>query len=195
MLLTLLACGSGSIEVGDAPLSVEESVTLRPFATGGFDNWDGEALAWAVDDAHSLTLVAAMRYPTGEAAIDLAPSDDAGATARAWESEVPVSLEDDTTRFGVLDVLLTDAPGVRALPGDLTVLLYTGSPQAVELASIWIAVEGEGTLTRNDGGTDDFEGTFVFVEASGLAPDAEVVDPTYGLEVADVGFSFPARGL
>lgn len=169
MWFLLLACAPEPTACDCAPTAHE---TFTVSEAGGFDDWSGAALVWAVDEAAGRALVVATEYPLGQPTYDVAPvCDDPAGLAASWVPVVPEGSADAVERHPVLAEVLTTPAGVRSLTEDVGVLLVEGT-STVE--RVWVGTGGEATLLRGDGG-DGLQGAFDFA-ASGDALDGEIVE-------------------
>lgn len=161
---------------------------------GGFDDWSGAALAYAVDVDQGFTLVAAMPYEGGHAVLNLEPPAVPASGAAAYEVDVPDSLAGAVTTWPMLGNLVADAAGVRGLPRGIVAVLALGDPAQAAPESLWVAVDGDGRLLRGDDPSDRLEAALVFVEVSHLGAGAEVMSASYGLALEDIDLEFPSLG-
>ncbi|MDP2308313.1 MAG: hypothetical protein Q8P18_20000 [Pseudomonadota bacterium] len=168
LLLTLLACTAEPDEDTSPPpptaCECEDPIAL-PFTvseSGGFDDWGGAAVAWAVDEAAGRALVIAVRYPTGISQIPMEVTcDDPDALVGSWVAGVPPSAADAASRYPLLAGALTTAAGVRSLSEEVGALLLEGSLASATPDRILVSTGGNLTLLRRDGG-DTLQGAVEF---------------------------------
>ena len=188
LLLSLVACRSGS---GGLKPTEFETVVLEVTESGGFDDGQGTAVAWALDEDAGLMLVTAMHYQTGTSEvvgrIDV-PAED---VASAYETTVPVQLAEDAVAWPILGALLTDEAGAEALPGCCAAVLAAGDPSVRLPEAVFVASEGTLTLTRPDGPEDDVEAVLTLQQVSRLGPGAALVDATVGVQLSGT-LTFPS---
>lgn len=188
LLLSLVACRSGS---GGLKPTEFETVVFDVTESGGFDDGQGTAVAWALDEEAGLMLVTAMQYQTGTSEIvgriDV-PAED---VASAYETTVPVQLAEDAVAWPILGALLTDEAGAEALPGCCAAVLAAGDPSVRLPEAVFVASEGTLTLTRPDGPEDDVEAVLTLQQVSRLGPGAALVDATVGVQLSGT-LTFPS---
>lgn len=202
MLLLLLACDAGAIKLDDTAARASAcdcgDPTTLPFAptvVGGFDDWSGDAVVWAIDPAAGRILVVAMAYDLGVATIDRAPTcEDPDALVGAWVADTPRSAESDVARYPLLGLAVTTAGGVRSLPHDLGALLLEGDVTGTTPERIRVATTGGVTLQRNDGGVDQLLGALTFSATADAVGGDATVDCTDSVRIAGLDLAFPAIG-
>jgi hypothetical protein len=195
LLLLLLGCVADPVDSVPPPTACEcpdpESLAFTVSDAGGFDDWGGAALAWAVDEAAGRALVVGMRYETGVGQIEREPTcEDPDALVGSWVVGVPESAQDAAARFPLLAGALTTAAGVRSLSEDVGALLLEGGLDSPTPTRIRVATGGTVTLLRGDGG-DALQGALAFsADADRVGGNAEAAcdDPVrIGALDLDVG--------
>ncbi len=204
MVLTLLtACLTAPTDTADSDVPHDtglftacdcgDSSTL-PFtftATGGFDDWSGNAVAWAVDEPHGQVLVIAMAYELGTSQISLkAGCDDPDALVGSWVATVPAAARGDVTQYPLLGAAVTSAAGVRSLPVPLGALLLTGDLSGTTPDSVRVLTAGGLSLERGEG-ADRVLGALTFgATADAVGGDATVTcDDAVRVAALEIPFS------
>lgn len=179
------ACGCGGVE--DLALQVTRS--------GGFDDWSGAAMAWAVDAVNGRVLVAAMEYELGHAQIDIAPfCQDPSALSESWYPAVPDTATEAAEDYPLLAAALTTAVGVRSLSDDVGVLLLEGDVTSATPDRVWVATGGEASLLRGEGG-NGLQGAFIFAaQATEVGGPAEVACDE-AVRVPGIDIAFDSYGI
>lgn len=197
MILLLLACGSPPTDtavVTACDCSDPVTVSFSPETTGGFDDWAGDAVAWAVDPAAGLVVVVATTYELGTGQIDLAAScEDPDALVGSWYTTVPDSAADDVTAWPLLGAAVTNAAGVRSLSEPLGALLLVGDVTQATPDEVWVVTDGGMSLQRNDGGDRLLGGLSFAGRADAVGGDA-TVDCELAPRVAALDLEFPSTG-
>lgn len=197
LLVALLGCVPDPVDTGEPPEPTAcdcEDPAALPFSVseaGGFDDWSGAAVAWAVDESAGRALVVAMEYETGVGQIRMAPTcEDPDALVGSWIAAVPDSAADIAARFPMLASALTTAAGVRSLTEDLGALLLEGDLDASSADRVHVATDGDVTLLRREGG-DTLQGALVFgARADAVGGDAEAAcDETVRVGALDLDWS------
>lgn len=204
MLWTLLtACLTAPTDTADSDVPHETGVLTAcecgdpsplPFTytdTGGFDDWSGNAVAWAVDEPHRQVLVIAMAYELGTSQISLtAACEDPDALVGSWVATVPPSARGDVTRYPLLGAAVTSAAGVRSLPVPLGALLLTGDLSQTTPDTVRVLTAGGLSLERGDG-ADRVLGALTFgATADAVGGDATVTcDDAVRVAALEIPFS------
>lgn len=202
LLPLLFACDPGAIKLDDtaaraSACACSEATTLAfdPTVVGGFDDWSGEAVVWAIDPAAGRILVVAMAYDLGVATIDRAPACEApDALVDAWVADTPRSAESDVARYPLLGLAVTTAGGVRSLPHDLGAILLEGDVTGTTADHIRVGTTGGVTLQRNEGGTDQLLGALTFSATADTMGGDTSVDCAESVRIAGLDLAFPAIG-
>lgn len=177
-LLTLVGCDPSPI-VTEPPTTCEctdpDPVTFQATAVGGFDDWGGAALVYAVDEAAGRVLVVAMNYETGVGQIAMEPAcDEADALVGQWVVDVPDTAWEDVARWPLLGAALTTDAGVRSISQEVGAILLEGDLAASVPDRVHVSTGGNVTLLRGDGGGDTLQGALEFAAlADGLPGHAE----------------------
>lgn len=178
LLLALLGCDPSPI-VTDAPTACEcvdpDPITFTATATGGFDDWGGAALVYAVDEQAGRVLVVAMNYETGVGQIPMEPVCESPDTlVNEWVVGIPDGAFEDVARWPLLGAALTTDAGVRSLSQDVGALLLEGDLASATPDRIHVSTDGNVTLLRGDGGGDTLQGALTFAAlADGVPGHAE----------------------
>ena len=147
--------------------------TFAPTAQGGFDDWSGTALGWAVDDDHDRVLVVGLRFLLPASQVVFAPEcADPDAIWDSWFVDVPPSCQQAVQDWPLLATGLMTAAGIHGLPAESAAVLIEGDPTQATPDRIWVATDGDGTLLRGEG-YDAFQGAFTFVAST--TGDGDVV--------------------
>ncbi len=209
VMLLLFACTPDPIDTADSADTADSGDTAEPGAcdcdaegnvilsvteSGGFDDWSGAALAWAVDETNGRLMVAAMEYELGVGTIDIVPAcDDPDLLAGSWIVDVPPSQRDAAERYPLLAAALTTAAGVRSLTEDVGVVFLEGDLQSSTPDRAFIATGGEATLLRQEG-YDELQGAFAFTAAI-TAPGGDATDACdEGFRLAAIDLDFESGG-
>ena len=176
---TLLGC-DGAADDSAGPTSAcdcgdADNLDFTVREAGGFDDWTGAALAWAVDDSAGHVLVVAMDYESGVPRIDLEPAcEDPDALVGSWVAAVPPSQAAAAERYPLLGAALTTDAGIRSLSANLGALLLSGDLQSTTPDTLRVATLGTVTLLRGEG-QDGLQGALEFgARADAVGGDAEV---------------------
>ncbi len=165
MLLTLWLAGCATVEdTGETGDTADSGIpdacecrdpTTEPFApalVGGFDDWLGNAVAWAVDPDAGVVLVVAMAYERGVATQELdIDCADPDALVGNWVAVVPPSAEADVASHPLLGAAITSAAGARSLGVPLGALLVRGDVGTATPTRIEVATDGGVSLVRGEG--------------------------------------------
>lgn len=171
----------------DAPLTISDQ--------GGFDDWSGAALGWAVDGPASRVLVVAMRYQTGVSTINMEGAcEDPSALGDSWYPGIPESAAGAAAQYPLLGAALLTAAGVRSLTEDLGALLVIGDLSSTTPDQIYVLSGGTVTLLRSDAPGDTLQGALIFsAQAEQIGGEATVgCDQAIRLPALD--FSWPSGG-
>lgn len=181
-------------EPGACDCDAEGNVVMSVTASGGFDDWAGAAMAWAVDESNGRLMVAAMEYELGVGTIDIVPTcDNPDLLAGSWIVDVPESQRDAVQDYPLLGAALTTAAGVRSLTADVGVVVLEGDLQSTTADRAFIATGGEATLLRKEG-YDELQGAFAFTAAI-TAPGGDAIDACdEGFRLAAIDLDFESGG-
>lgn len=209
MLTLFLACGPDPADTGGPQETGQQDSSPPPSACdcavrddvpfvvsemGGFDDWSGAAMAWAVDATHDRVLVAGMRYPLGTSSIPLDLScENPDALAASWVQGVPSSATDATRRYPLLASALTTAPGVRSLSDELGALLLEGDLAEVLPTRVRVSTGGQVTLLRLEA-QDQLQGAFEFAAEGDVVGDGADVGCGESIRVAGLALAWLSSG-
>lgn len=150
-----------------------QTIELPGANAGGYDDWAGTAVTWAVDPTHGRALVVAAAFTLPVSQVEIAP-DCTGADALAgdWHAAVPDSATSDVARWPLLGTILTDAAGAHSLTAHGGALLVEGDLATTTPDRVLVATGGTVTLTRGEG-EDSLQGAldFAAVATGGHATD------------------------
>jgi hypothetical protein len=173
--LLLSACDAGekTDDTATAPSACEcepdTRAGLTPVVAGGFDDWSGTAVAWAVDVSAGRALVVAAAFELPAYQVEIVPAcDGADDVAGDWAVAVPPSASDDVATYPLLGTIMTDAAGAHSLVAKHGALLVEGDLASTTPDRVLVATGGTLTMLRGDGGN----------RIQGALDFAAVEDPT-----------------
>lgn len=158
---------------------------------GGFDDWSGNAVVWAIDESAGQVLVVALAYDLGVGTIERSPDcAEPDSLVGGWVAAVPPSGEGDVAAWPLLGAAITNAAGVRSLSHNMGALLLEGQLQTSTPTAVYVATGGGVTLSRGEGG-DRLLGALSFgATATAVGGDATVVcDSAPRVAAMDLQFS------
>ncbi len=206
ILVSLLACDAGpadsdpvdSADTGTTPSAcdceVRDDLPFTVTEDGGFDDWGGAAMGWAVDGVQGRVLVVGMRYTLGVSVIPLTLGcDDPDALAASWVPGVPTSAADAAARYPLLAAALTTAPGVHSLADEVGALLLEGNLEAGTIDRAWVSTGGSVSLRRGEG-SDQLQGAVEFAARVTEVGEGAQVACDSAVRVAAFSLDWPSSG-
>ncbi|MFZ5480092.1 MAG: hypothetical protein ACOZNI_25225 [Myxococcota bacterium] len=161
ILPLLLSCTGAAVDdtAPPTPCACEpEARTLEVDDSGGFDDWAGAALGWAVDEDAGRALVVAARFALPASQIRVEPGCDDG---DGWVAGVPPSAEEAVATWPLLAAALTDEPGIHGMDAESGAVLVEGDLASSTPDRLWRATGGGATLIRGEG-VDSLMGALEF---------------------------------